>query len=86
MPGNASAPLHRMPGIWARLDALPLSERPALLRGDIAYGNKSVLREAEVQNQSYPTKLRLTKNVKRLVTKLFAHPDWGARRSGVGRP
>ena len=49
MPGNASAPAHGMPGIWAWLDALPVSERPALLRGDIAYGNESVLREAEAQ-------------------------------------
>ena len=49
--GNASAPLHGMPGIWAWLAALPPSERPALLRGDIAYGNEPVLREAEARNQ-----------------------------------
>ena len=82
MPGNATAPAHSMPGIWAWLDALPRCERPALLRGDIAYGNESVLREAEARNQPYLTKLRLTKNVKRLVTKLFAHPDW--EKAGQG--
>jgi len=82
MPGNESAPLHSMPGIWAWLDALPESERPAIVRGDIAYGNESVLREAEARNQPYLTKLRLTKNVKRLVTKLFAHPDW--EKAGQG--
>uniref|UniRef100_UPI00260E060D transposase n=1 Tax=Acidiferrobacter sp. TaxID=1872107 RepID=UPI00260E060D len=82
MPGNESAPAHGMPGIWAWLDALPASERPALLRGDIAYGNESVLREAEARNQPYLTKLRLTKNVKRLVTRLFAHPDW--EKAGQG--
>ena len=58
MPGNASASLHSMPRIWAWLDALPAAERPALLRGDIAYGNESVLREAEARYQPYLTKLR----------------------------
>ncbi len=76
MPGNASALLHSMPSIWAWLDALPPAERPALLRGDIADGNESVLREAEARPQPYVTKWRLTKNGKPLVTKLFAHPDW----------
>ncbi len=76
MPGNETAPTHSMPGIWAWLDALPPSERPALLRGDIAYGNESVLAAAETRNQPYLTKLRLTPNVKRLITRLFAHTDW----------
>lgn len=82
MPGNETAPTHSMPGIWAWLDALPPSERPALLRGDIAYGNESVLHEAELRNQPYLTKLRLTTNVKRLITRLFAHTDW--EKAGQG--
>ena len=76
MPGNESAPLHSMPGIWAWLDTLPKAERPALLRGDIAYGSESVLREAETRDQPYLTKLRLTKNVKNLVKKLFRSNHW----------
>jgi hypothetical protein len=76
MPGNATAPLHSMPGIWAWLDALPKAQRPALLRGDIAYGNESVLHEAEARDQPYLTKLRLTKNVKGLIKKLFRSPHW----------
>lgn len=76
MPGNATAPLHSMPGIWAWLDALPKAQRPALLRGDIAYGSESVLREAEARDQHYLTKLRLTKNVKSLIKKLFRRNDW----------
>ena len=43
LPGNETAPLHSMPGIWAWLDAWPKEERPALLRGDVAYGSESVL-------------------------------------------
>ena len=88
MPGNESAPLHSMPGIWAWLDSLPKAERPALLRGDIAYGSESVLCAAEVRDQPYLTKLRLTmiptalvlrgegENVKTLVKKLFRSNHW----------
>ena len=76
MPGNETAPLHSMPGIWAWLDALPKAERPALLRGDIAYGNEPVIKEAEARDQPYLTKLRLTKNVKGLIKTLFYTGDW----------
>ena len=76
MPGNETAPLHSMPGIWTWLDALPKAERPALLRGDIAYGNESVMKEAEARDQPYLTKLRLTRNVKGLIKKLFCTNDW----------
>ena len=76
MPGNETAPLHSMPGIWAWLDSLPQSERPTLLRGDIAYGNEAVLAEAEARDQAYLTKLRLTVNVKRLIQKLFRANGW----------
>ncbi len=76
MPGNETAPLHSMPGIWAWLDSLPQSERPTLLRGDIAYGNEAVLAEAEARDQAYLTKLRLTANVKRLIQKLFRANGW----------
>ena len=76
LPGNETAPLHRMPGIWAWLDALPKAERPALLRGDVAYGSESVLCEAEARDQPYLTKLRLTKNVKALIKTLFRSNHW----------
>lgn len=76
MAGNETAPVHSMPGIWAWLDSLPPGQRPALLRGDVAYGSESVLREAEARDQPYLTKLRLTKNVKGLIKKLFCAQDW----------
>ncbi len=74
--GNETAPMHSMPGIWAWLDSLPKAERPALLRGDVAYGSESVMREAEARDQPYLTKLRLTKNVKSLIKKLFRSNGW----------
>jgi hypothetical protein len=76
MAGNETAPMHSMPGIWAWLDSLPKAQRPALLRGDVAYGSESVMREAEARDQPYLTKLRLTKNVKGLIKKLFGSERW----------
>ena len=65
-----------MLGIWAWLDSLPQDQRPKLLRGDVAFGNEAILREAEERNQPYLTKLRLTKNVKALIKRLFNKPGW----------
>ena len=74
--GNETAPMHSMPGIWSWLDSLPKNERPALLRGDVAYGNESVLCEAETRDQAYLSKLKLTPNVKGLIKKLFRLGGW----------
>ena len=82
MAGNETAPRHRMPGIWAWLDSLPPAERPALLRGDVAYGSESVMREAEAREQPYLSKLRLTKRVKGLVQKVFRSDDWADAGQG----
>lgn len=76
LPGNETAPVHSMPGIWAWLDALPKAARPAVLRGDVAFGNESVLREAEAREQPYLTKLRVTKNVKALIRTWFRSTEW----------
>jgi len=51
-------------------------ERPALLRGDAAFGNEAVMREAEARQQPYLMKLRLTANVNRLVRKVFRSEVW----------
>ena len=50
----------------------------------IAYGNESVLREAEACDQPYLTKLRLTKNVKDLIKQFFRR-DGGKRRDKDGK-
>ncbi|MDH4209388.1 MAG: transposase, partial [Anaerolineae bacterium] len=81
-PGNETAPLHSMPGIWAWLDALPKAERPALFRGDVAYGSESVVREAEARDQPYLTKLRLPKTVQALIKTWFRSNAW--KEAGQG--
>jgi hypothetical protein len=57
-------------------------ERPALLRGDIAYGSESVLHEAEARNQPYLTKLRLTQHVKALIKTWFRSNAWDEAGQG----
>jgi hypothetical protein len=76
MAGHETAPSHRMPGIWAWLDSLPKNERPSLLRGDVAYGNEAVLREAEIRHQPYLSKLKLSAKVKTLIKTLFRQSGW----------
>lgn len=75
-PGNQTAPHHSMPGFWAWFDHLSPEERPALLRGDVAFGTEAVLREAEGRQQPYRTKLRLTATVKRVVRQVFGSSAW----------
>ncbi len=86
-PGNKSASSYGMPGFWKWFDQLSPHERPALLRGDIGFGNDAVMREAEARHQHYLCKLRLTTNVKRLIRSLFGESGWsdaGQEWEGIG--
>jgi Transposase DDE domain group 1 len=74
--GNRTAARYGMQALWPWLDRLPAAHRPALIRGDVAFGNEALLREAEARNQPYLTKLRLTATVKRTIRKLFAEERW----------
>jgi hypothetical protein len=74
--GNRTAASYAMPAFWRWFDQLKPSERPALLRGDVAFGNEAVMTDAEVRRQPYLYKLRLTAGVKRLVRDLFGRAHW----------
>jgi hypothetical protein len=50
--------------------------RPALVRGDCGYGNEGMLAVCERQDQPYLFRLRQTRNVKRLIERLFVREDW----------
>ena len=43
LAGNQSAPAHSMSAIWNLIEGLPAQQRPTLLRGDVAFGNESVM-------------------------------------------
>ena len=68
--GHAKAPLKRL------LDELG-DHRPALLRGDCGYGNEDIIDICEERGLPYLLRLRKTKNVKRLIERLFKREDWG---------
>jgi hypothetical protein len=75
-PGDEHSSRHSAPGLWALLDRLPRDSWPTLLRGDSGFGNEGIMREAEARGLPYLFKLRLTKNVTRLIEKLGAAREW----------
>ena len=74
LPATSIRPTQR-PGLWAFLDRLPRDLWPALLRGDGSFGNEGVMREAEARRLPYLFKLRLTRNVRRMIEKLSGR-EW----------
>src|SRR5580704_9609483 len=75
-PGDEHASKHAAPSLWALLDRLPRDHWPALLRGDSGFGNEGIMREAEARGLAYLFKLRVTKNVARMIEKLDAAREW----------
>jgi hypothetical protein len=74
--GKAHAPQHGLPRLRALLEGLPPEQRPALVRGDNAFGNERVMTEMEDLDQGYLFKLRQTAGVKRLIERLWARRHW----------
>ncbi|MDD2774989.1 MAG: transposase [Gallionella sp.] len=74
--GNEHAACHTQPGLLKLLDNLPATRKPALVRGDCAFGNNPLMRELEARDQPYLFKLKLTTNVKRHIGRLFRENDW----------
>jgi len=66
-PGNQTAACHTQPGLWRFLDSLPRAAWPAFLRGDVAFGNESMMSSCEERLLDYLFKLRLTTNARALV-------------------
>lgn len=75
-PGNKTAASYSAEKLWALLHSLPVNERPYLIRGDVAFGVDSVMSEAERLSIPYLFKLRQSRNVKRLIERVFNTPDW----------
>ena len=74
--GKASAAQHSLPRMRQLIEPLPPEERPALVRGDSAFGNERVMAEMEEIEQHYLFKLRQTAGVKRLIERLWRQGDW----------
>ena len=71
--GKASAAKHSLPRL---LERLAPEERPALVRGDNAFGIERVMGEMEEIGQLYLSKLRQTAGVKRLIEQHWQQSDW----------
>jgi hypothetical protein len=61
--GKAHAAKHSLPRLCALLAGLAPEQRPAMVRGDIAFGNEGVMAEMEALGQSYLFKLRQSRRV-----------------------
>jgi len=86
-PGNQTGANFSAPDLFRLIESQPPDRRPRLIRGDIAFGNEPIMGRAEGINQGYLFKLRLTKNVKALIEKLFNEAQWqeaGQGWEGVG--
>jgi hypothetical protein len=75
-PGDAHTSNYAAPALWSLLDRLNRECWPRLLRGDAGFGVGPIMAEAEARDVAYLFKLRLTKNVKRMIEKLAQTADW----------
>lgn len=75
-PGNQSASSYSAPDLWSILDKIPGSNWPQFIRADNAYGTNEIMSEAENRKLPYLFKLKMTKNVQRLIKKLERSQAW----------
>lgn len=80
--GKAHAARHGLPRLRALIERLGAEERPALVRGDNAFGNEGVMVELEALGQPYLFKLRQSPGVKRLIERQWSRRQW--RDVGLG--
>jgi hypothetical protein len=75
-PGNETHANTTLPGLIELIEKLPVEKRPALVRGDCGQGGEPTMAALEARNMRYLFKLRLTKNIKRFIERMFATPEW----------
>lgn len=75
-PGNQTAASYSAPGLWELLDSLPRKKWPKFMRADNAYGTNEIMSEAERRLLPYLFKLKVTKNVKRLIKTIQSNSAW----------
>lgn len=82
LPGDEYNVKHATNGLWSLLDHLGPARRPALLRGDKAWGTEPVMARAEQENLAYLFRLRMTANVTRSFEKAMRESDWADAGQG----
>lgn len=74
--GSEHTAKHTQPRLLQALDDLPPEKKPQLVRGDSAFGNDPLMKALEERRQPYLFKLKLSKNVKRHISRLFRQSGW----------
>ncbi len=74
--GNEHSANHSLPGLLHLLDGMTPEQRPRIVRGDCGFGSDLVMRSLEERDQAYLFKLRLSKNVKRHIERMFEREGW----------
>jgi hypothetical protein len=74
--GDKHTGKHVSVGLWKLLDKMPRELWPVFIRGDVSFGSEAIMHEAEERELHYLTKLRLTKNVTKLINRLIAKGQW----------
>jgi hypothetical protein len=82
LPGDEYNVKHATDGLWELLNHLGPARRPALLRGDKAWGIEPLMARAEREKFDYLFRLRMTANVKRSMERAMRDTDW--RDAGKG--
>ncbi len=83
--GNEHTGSHSLPGLLKILDALPPERRAKIVRGDCGFGSDTLMRPLQERGQSYLFKLRLSKNVKRHIERIFWEAPTGAMPVRAGK-
>lgn len=69
--GNEHTDSHSLPGLLKILDDLPIDRKPKIVRGD-----DPIMGALDSRQQPYLFKLKLSKNVKRHIERLFWAAGW----------
>ncbi|QVW34159.1 transposase [Geobacter sulfurreducens] len=75
-PGNRHTGSHVAAGLWRLLDSMPKNIWPAFIRGDVSFGSEGIMRQAEERELHYLTKLRLSKNVRKVIDRMIDRGEW----------
>ena len=73
---------HSLPGLLKILDGLAIERRPKIVRGDCGLGANGIMTALEDRGQAYLFKLRLSKNVKRHIERVFWESGWSDAGQG----
>jgi hypothetical protein len=80
--GNQHSGSHSLPGLMKILDELPANRKPKIVRGDCGFGSDTFMVALEERQQPYLFKLRLSKNVKRHIERIFWDSGWSDAGQG----